>query len=57
MPTIRERLTEQKEGLVSLAVPLAETIMTELAARLAEDAKKNLGNSWTRSDIVKKLFA
>lgn len=56
VPVIREQLIESKEGLISLAVPLAETIVTELAAKLAQDAKKNMENSWDRKKILDALF-
>lgn len=57
VPEVRKQLLEAKDGLIGVAVPLAEQIVATLAASLGEQAKKNLETSYKRAEIVKALLA
>lgn len=56
LPEIRQSLTESKKGLVSLVVPVAEAVTTELAAALVSDLKRKLESSYSRSKLLEALF-
>jgi uncharacterized protein (DUF1778 family) len=56
IPIVKQNLIESKEGLISLVAPMTEQIMVALANELAQQAKKNLEQSYKRREIFKALF-
>lgn len=57
VPEITKILTENKEGLVSIAPKLAAGITDTLAESVLASFKEKLEKSWTRQEVFKVLFA
>ena len=56
IPEIGKRLTEQKEGLISLGTAIGPQVVEAVTSVLLDELKKNLSSSYKRSAIFKALF-
>lgn len=56
IPEIHRILTEEKEGLITLAPSIGKEIITSLSVSLQETLTKKLEQSWERQKIFEALF-
>lgn len=56
VPEIHRILTEEKEGLISLAPTIGKEVVTQLSTALQEQLTKKLEQSWDRQKIFEALF-
>lgn len=56
VPEIVAELIESKAGLAEVGRKLAPPLVEAMVKTMTEEAIKNLGQSWTRQEIFKKLF-
>ncbi len=55
-PALTEALNGQKDELLTAATKAAEGIGEAIKVAVIAEAQKNLGQSWTRSKVVKALL-
>ncbi len=56
VPDITKQLIESRDGLISVGAKVAEQLADELVKGMTEQISENLKHSWTRREILEKLF-
>lgn len=56
IPVLKAQLAESKDGLISLAIVTANSIVEELAKSMVDDVKKKMDNSYSRQRVFEALF-
>ena len=56
IPVVKQRLTEEKDGIISTAIMSANSIALELSIAMTAVLKKKLESSYERTKIFDTLF-
>lgn len=57
IPEVTRQLFESKDGMISVGVKLADNLSDELVKSMTTTVAENLKQSWTRREVLQKLFS
>lgn len=56
LPEVKRQLVENQDALIAVAAKSAEDMAIQLAKAMSESLKKTLESSYSRNDLLKKMF-